>query len=119
MNLIKKLHDELSDQLRELSFRLESIVGDEELDKQLRPKIRELLLVLDALVEKLRKELLPTDGKTPTVFSIEIRQIISTLIDLTKELQDSDKSKEIADELRELLSLPKNCLLYTSPSPRD
>lgn len=110
MSLIKKLHDELSDQLRELSFRLESIVGDEELDKQLRPKIRELLIVLDALVEQLRKELLPTDGKTPTVFSIEIRHIISTLIDLNKELQESDRTKEIAYELKELLSLPKNFL---------
>jgi len=110
VNLIKKLHDELSDQLREFSFRLESLVGDEELDKQVRPKIRELLVVLDALIEQLRKELLPFDGKTPTVFSIEIRQLISNLIDFAKELQGSERSKEIAGELKELLSLPKNFL---------
>jgi ATP/maltotriose-dependent transcriptional regulator MalT len=110
VKLIKQLHDELSDQLRELSFRLESLIGDEELDKQLRPKIRELLTVLDALIEQLRKELILIDGKAPTVFSIEIRQLISNSIDFAKELESQEKTQEIGGELRDLLSLPKNFL---------
>lgn len=110
MNLIKEIHDELSDQIRAVTFRLDSLIGDESLGSELRSGIRELYAQLETLIDILRKELILADGRTPSVFSIEVRRLITLSLASVKSIKDFNQSRAIALEIEELLTLPKDFL---------
>ena len=73
MNLSRSIHDELSDDLLEISYQFDSIIGRDEISNQSRGQIRTIQSEITSLVEKLRHEILNRVGTEGIVFSIELR----------------------------------------------
>jgi len=113
VNLIKQLHDELADHLRVVSNQIDSAIGDDSLDQKTRSELRSIVENFDELLEQLRADLLPSTGKSPQVFSIAIRKLIADILDKAKVIQGNALSSELANQVTELLSFPRE--LLTSP----
>lgn len=110
MNLIRELHDELSDQLAQISYEIDSLIGDEQVGPTLRSSARSLQEGLGKLVDLLREEVIATQAKGAPIFSIAIRELIGICQRQVETFPDDGLSQKIKSALAEVLAFPKTFL---------
>ena len=111
MSLARDLHDELSDDLTEITSEIYSVIGRENLDPELRLILRKLQDGIEKLITLLRVEISDSDQSKAPVFSIEIRELISTLNKLVRSTNLGDLETKVVQTLTEILSFPETFLL--------
>ena len=114
MNLIRELHDELSDQLAQISYEIDSLIGDEQVGPTLRSSARSLQEGLGKLVDLLREEVIATQAKGAPIFSIAIRELIGICQRQVETFPDDGLSQKIKSALAEVLAFPKTFLEASS-----
>jgi len=119
MNLSRSIHDELSEDLLEISYQFDSIIGRDEISHQSRTQIRAIQTEIANLVEKLRHEILNRVGTQGIVFSIEIRAQISLLRQLAQALESTPETQRLLVTLAEILAFPLSYLTGEKLGMRD
>ena len=119
MNLSRSIHDELSEDLLEVSYQFDSIIGREEISNKSRSQIRTIQSEISALVEKLRHEILNRVGTEGIVFSIDIRAQISLIRKLTQNLESIPETQKLLGTIAEILAFPLSYLTGEKLGIRD
>ena len=115
MKTARGLHDEISEDLFKIGNQLDSLAGLVDYSPADRNNLRLIRGKVSILCELLSADIPTTDEVSRTIFSVEIRQLISEINDL---LETSKIYGETLEELRELLGFPKYFLSQSKKTNR-
>ena len=115
MKTARGLHDEISEDLFDIGNQLDSLAGLVGCSPADRSNLRIIRGKVSILCELLSADIPTTDEVSRTIFSVEIRQLISEINDL---LETSKIYGETLEELRELLGFPKYFLSQSKKTNR-
>jgi ATP/maltotriose-dependent transcriptional regulator MalT len=98
------LHDEISKDLTEIGNELDSMAGRIDCAPPDRNQFRQIRGKVSALCELLNADIPAVAEISKTIFSIEIRQLISEINVIVDKLKDDSS---VLNQLKELLAFPK------------
>jgi len=110
VSLIRDLHDDLFEELSTLSFKIDSQIGDEELESKVRFELRTLQRHLANLLDLLREEVSGAPDPKAPIFSIAIRELISVIQNQVKALPSNESLSSLRTSLESILSFPTTIL---------
>jgi signal transduction histidine kinase len=110
--LARELHDGLAQELAAIGYKLDSVIGRENLDQNARKDLRRLRSTITALIEQVRNEIFELRNNSNRSFAEAVKSQLETLLsgsEISYELQGECEIKK--DEHYELIRCIRELIL--------